>query len=100
MQDEENAGGDSRWGGLAYGRLRERLGTGTGTSWKSPFQWISRAINRSFSVQTLAISPVVVSSVLNGTGTSNHHFDVFKYVNPLIGTINDGRCLYRRLNHF
>jgi hypothetical protein len=68
--------------------------------WKSIGSWILEAAMQPIKLKSLIGVPLIVSSLAASSGLEKREFDVFDYVDPLIGTINGGtlECLHTQLS--
>lgn len=53
--------------------------------------WIPQHIMQSFKLKSILTAPLVVTSVIVNGSLKADTFDVFKYVDPLIGTMDGGK---------
>ena len=58
--------------------------------WRNIESWIPQTAMQQFRLKSLATFPIVVSALAANSTLENRPFDVFRYVDPLIGTINGG----------
>ena len=59
-------------------------------SWKSLGSWVAEEVMQPFKLKSLVSAPLIVSSLVASSGVQRKEFDVFDYIDPLIGTINGG----------
>lgn len=61
------------------------------SSLSSLTSWMPQHIMQSFKLKSMVTAPIVVTSVIANGSVGANNFDVFKYVDPLVGTMNGGK---------
>ena len=68
--------------------------------WKSFGSWANEEVMQTLKLKTLVGAPLVLSSLAATSGGERKEFDVFDYIDPLIGTINGGRCQWLQFEDY
>lgn len=79
-----------RVGGYACLQIPTAIESAAGL-WKSVGSWVLEEVLQPFKLKYLIGVPLIVSSLTASSEFENRAFDVFDFIDPLIGTINGGK---------